>query len=308
MAEKQTTAVAKPEATASERFTNMIIREFSGLVSTMDMTQHQRRLARHLFIKIDTQLKDLETKRLASNETTKLPLVWANMNMAKLAIDTVHRVELGLDALIPNHIHPIPYFNKRGGTYDLDLRVGYAGKDFYRRRAAAIEPIDIIYELVYSTDAFRVLKRNAHNKVEGYEFEITKPFDRGEIVGGFGYVVYQQSGMNRLVLVSERDFQRAENLARATDFWRKHPVQMKFKTLVHRTTETLSVDPRKVDESYWIVESQDNEAEVTAEIVENANKELIDVDTATGEIIEDELPPEADNPEEGQQEMMRPEF
>jgi len=31
------------------------------------------------------------------------------------------------------------------------------------------------------------------NKVESYEFEVTNPFDRGEIVGGFYYHSYNEN-------------------------------------------------------------------------------------------------------------------
>ena len=75
-----------------------------------------------MFIAIDTQIKNLEVKRLDSGKDT-MPIVWSNINMNKLAIDAVHRVELGIDALIPNHMHPIPYFNKRLKLYDLDLQL-----------------------------------------------------------------------------------------------------------------------------------------------------------------------------------------
>jgi len=285
--EKKGTAVAKREPTQGEKFTSLVIREFGSTISdSLEMTPYQRHLAQHLFIKIDTTLKDLEAKRSSERQ----PIVWNNINLNKLAIDAVHRIDLGLDALIANHIHPIPYWNSKEGKYDLDLRIGYAGKDLYRRRMAVNEPQDIIYELVYSADRFIPIKRTLENSVESYEFEVTQPFDRGDIVGGFGYIVYADSHKNQLVIVTEKDFQKSKAMAKTQDFWTKNPVEMRYKTLVLRVTEKLQVDPRKVNESYLAVEAADDEAaegEMVAEIEENANKEVIDVDPETGEVIED---------------------
>jgi len=286
--EKKGTAVGKREPTPGEKFTSLVVREFGSTISdSLEMTPYQRHLAQHLFIKIDATLKDLEAKRSSERQ----PIVWNNINLNKLAIDAVHRIDLGLDALIANHIHPIPYWNSKEGKYDLDLRIGYAGKDLYRRRMAVNEPQDIIYELVYSADGFIPIKRTLKNSVESYEFEVTKPFDRGDIVGGFGYIVYADSHKNQLVIVTEKDFQKSQAMAKTQDFWTRNPVEMRYKTLVLRVTEKLQVDPRKVNESYLAVEAADDEAaeiEIEDEISENANKDVIDVDPETGEIVGDE--------------------
>jgi len=300
---KKQTAIAKQDPTASEQFTGMVIKEFSGLVGEMNITPHQKRLAQHLFIKIDASLKQLETKRF---DKTKQPIVWRNVNMIKLAIDCVHRVDLGLDALIPNHISPIPYWNSKEAKYDLDLRVGYVGKDFYRRKAAIEEPLNIIYELVYSTDKFKPLKKSLANPIDSYEFEITNPFDRGEVIGGFGYIMYADSQKNLLVLVTGKVFEKFKRLAKAGTFWEGFPVEMRYKTLVLRTTDKLSVDPDKIGESYQAVEQDETaEAEVVGEIAEKANKEVLNIEepekqktetteAETGEIIEKQTKPKRD--------------
>jgi len=276
-----TTTIVKQGPTAGEKFTNLIIREFGSTVSDkVEMSPYQRHLARHLFVKIDATLRELENKRLASNQSGRQPIVWANINMQKLALDAVHRVDLGLDALIENHIHPIPYWNAKQGKYDLDLRIGYVGKDFYRRKMATDVPKAIIYELVYSTDKFKPIKRTLQNKVESYEFEIDEPFDRGEIIGGFGYIMFEDSSKNELVIVTAKDFQKSKSQAKTQDFWTKNPTEMCYKTLVLRVTAKLQIDPTKVNESYLAVEAADEErteGEVAEEIAENANKNLLEI-------------------------------
>ena len=281
------TSIARQGPTAGEKFTNLVIREFGSTISdSVEMSPYQRHLARHLFVKIDATLRELENKRLASGQPGRQPIIWANINMQKLALDAVHRVDLGLDALIENHIHPIPYWNSREGKYSLDLRIGYLGKDFYRRKMATEVPKAIIYELVYDTDDFKPIKRTLQNKVESYEFEIVEPFARGEIRGGFGYIMFEDSSKNQLVIVTEKDFQKSKSLAKTQDFWTKNPTEMRYKTLVLRVTAKLQVDPTKVNESYLAVEADDEERtkiEVAGEIAEKANKNMIEVVTTSSE-------------------------
>lgn len=275
-AKKQELAPAEP--TVSARFTDMVISEFTSSVGDVTkFDEEQRRLAQHLFIKIDASLNTLEAKRASDNsKRDNAPIVWANINMQKLALDAMHRIELGLDALCPNHIHPIPYFNSRLKKYDLDLRIGYAGKDYYRRKVALEPPKDIRYELVYSTDNFIVRKKDQNNQEETYTYEITNPFERGEILGGFGYLIYDDPTKNKLVLVTKKDFERSEK-AGNRDFWTKYPTEMRFKTIITRVTDRLQIDPKKVSASYAAVEEQEAVAVIEGEIDANAN---------TGDIID----------------------
>lgn len=276
-----------PVKTNAQKFTDMVIREFSAMANRqVVLSLYQQHLAQNLFLKVDETLKSMEAKRIAAGKDKQTPITWENVNLNKLAIDAVHRIDLGLDALIPNHIHPIPYFNGKEKKYDLDLRIGYAGRDYYRRQAAVEEPVDIIYELVYKNDHFRPIKRSFKDEVESYEFEIKNPWDRGEIVGGFGYIMYADSRKNQLITVSEADFRKSQSAAKSGDFWTKYPVEMRFKTLVHRVTSKLALDPRKITDSYKAVEAVDQtEAAFREEVAVNANTgEIIDVepgDTAT---------------------------
>jgi recombination protein RecT len=265
--------------TSSERFMNNIQTQFAAEVgSPIAFSDYERALAQHMFLKLDSVLQELEAKRLKDGKDKITPYNWHNVNMRKLSLDAVHTVQLGLDALIPNHIHPVPYFNGKEKKYDLDLRVGYVGKAYYRMEAAVEKPKDIVIELVYSSDVFKPMKKSFRNEIESYEFEITNPFDRGNIIGGFGYLVYEDQSKNKLITVSEKDFENSRKAAQSDKFWSKHPEKMRYKTLVHRVTENLQIDPKKVNASYLHVESKDSEEEVRREVSENANKEIIDVE------------------------------
>ncbi|MGJ9384284.1 recombinase RecT [Salipaludibacillus sp. CF4.18] len=275
MTEKNEVAVR----TSSERFLNNVQTQFSTEAgSPIAFSPYEKQLAQHLFLKLDSVLKDLEAKRVKNGEK-KSPYDWHNVNMRKLSLDAVHSVQLGLDALIPNHIHPVPYFNGKEKKYDLDLRVGYVGKAYYRMEAAVDKPKDVILELVHETDKFKPIKKSLGTSTESYEFEITNAFERGKVIGGFGYLVFDDETKNKLILVSKADFDKSKKSAQSQTFWNNHPEKMQFKTLVHRVTEHLKIDPKKVNASYLHMENKDEEESVRREVNENANQEILDVES-----------------------------
>lgn len=280
----QNNAAKKPEGKQemqlpAVRFVNEVQRQFvAELGDSLKFTDYEKTLAQHMYVKIDTALAEAESKRTDQN---KPPIVWANVNLQKLALDAVHRIGLGLDALIPNHIHPIPYFNSRTKQYDIDLRIGYMGKDYCRRKMCTEEPLEVIYHLVHEHDVFIPIMKSARNEVESYEFEIQQPFDRGKVVGGFGYIVYADSRKNKLVIVTMKDFEKARNAAQSDKFWSpdKWEEEMMYKTIVHRVSEKLPLDPTKVNaKSYAYVERQEEEDRYEREVIENANQTTIDVE------------------------------
>ena len=283
----------KNKLVVSQRFVKQVETQFTAeMGSKLEFSDYEKTLAQHLFLKVDSSLKDFEDKRATSNQS-KSPYIWDNINMSKLAIDAVHRIALGLDALLPNHIHPVPYFNKNVKKYNLDLRIGYEGKDYYRREMAVDKPVDIIYELVYENDTFKPVKKSLKNEVENYDFEINNPFDRGEIIGGFGYIIYENSKKNKLTIVTNDDFEKSQKYAKSDTFWTNHPVKMKYKTLVHKTLEKLKVDPKKINaKSYAYIDGQDNEERVYQEIEGNANSQSLDVDYEMAENEQDPAPEE----------------
>lgn len=280
-------------ATTSERFVAEVQRQFTAQMgSQLAWTDYQRTLAQHLFLKIDATLKALDAKR----QDNQASYTWENVNLQKLALDAVHRVSLGLDALIPNHIHPIPYWNSALKKYDIDLRIGYVGKLFCRTELAVEKPLDVIIHLVHETDRFVPLFRGANREIESYEFEVTQPFNRGPVVGGFGYIMYEDPRKNRLVLVTMEDFDKARRAAKSTEFWgdekdEKWRKEMMYKTVVHRVADKIPLDPRKVNApSYAYIEAQEAEAE-EREMAAKANGVVIDVEPEYA----DEAPP-ADEP------------
>lgn len=236
---------------------------------------NQKTLGQHLFLKINQSFKELNEKWIDKGQNKKIS--WDNIDTNKLLIDSVHIINLGLDGLLKNHLHIIPFWNKSKGKYDINLMPGFMGKDFYRRKVAPIEPLNIIYELVFETDFFKAIKKDKDHKIETYEFCINEPFKRGKIIGGFGYIEFENQSLNKLITVSEDDFVRYSSKSKQKYFWDENPIEMRYKTIVHRTTEKLQEDPNKVNQSYFKIENEEFKGE-DSEKIDNEKVELIDFD------------------------------
>ena len=279
-----TTAVAgAPQANMSERFMQKVVCEFSGSVGEFQITEYQRQLIQGYFIGVDRALKTAEAERVRKNENNRdhkydnnIPVTWANVNMTDLALDVVHYARLGLDTMQANFITPIPYLNKKAGRYDVNLMLGYNGIKYIAEKFALCSPKSVTIELVYSTDNFKPHKKGRGNDIESYDFEIMNPFDRGHIVGGFGYIEYDDPKKNELVLMSMKDIEKRKPEYASANFWggkanewkngKKVEVdkdgwldEMCRKTLIREvySPKHILLDPRKVDDSYQYMKQRE---------------------------------------------------
>jgi len=66
--EAPSTDLSKNQPSQSERFTNMVVKEFSTNAGGIKLTSLQRKLCQNYFIKLDQTLKDNEKKRLAKSK------------------------------------------------------------------------------------------------------------------------------------------------------------------------------------------------------------------------------------------------
>lgn len=305
LVKKEENQVQAKELTASERFTGMVVKEFQGNVGVLNINEYQKQLIRGYFIGIDNALKKAEEARLNKNswKSTKeedknnLPITWQNVNMNDLAIAVVHHAKLGLDMQIPNHLNAIPYKNNKTQKYDIGFLKGYKGLEYIATQLSLYPIRNITVELIYSNDVFEIVNKDNITK---YNFIIKNPFDRGDIIGGFGYIEYLDESRNRIITLSKKDIDKRKPSYAAAEFWggekynpatkQKEQVdgwyeEMARKTIARATYNAVPIDPKKVNESYaYVINSNDNayenviEAQVAEEIDENANKELIDIE------------------------------
>lgn len=303
------TQLQERKPTASERFTNMVVNEFQGNIGGLNLNNYQKQLIRNYFIGIDNALKIAETNRSYSKKKANdPPVTWDNVNMNKLAVDVVQNAKMGLDMSIANHLHVVPFKNGKTNKYDLTLMPGYEGLKYIAANLALYKVSDIKVELVYENDIFQPTYKN---NIEGYEFKITNPFARGNVIGGFGYIRYENEVHNKLVVMSIEELLKRKPSTASVEFWggpkdkwedgkkvgteniEGWTNEMLYKTMVRATCKKITVDPKKVNDSYiYVMESKENyyidnqEEKVQEEIDENANKSLIDIET--GEIQDTE--------------------
>ena len=298
----------------SERFTSLVLKEFGGnIAGDLMVTDHHKALIQGYFIAIDRALAAAEENRKRKNEKNAdhkfdndLPVVWTNVNLTDLAIDLMHYAKLGLDMQEPNMLFAIPYKNNKRNIYDVVLMEGYNGIRLIAERYAIDPPKNVVVEVVYSTDKFRVVKKDISHRVEGYEFEITNPFSRGELVGGFAFLEFDDPTKNKLITMSKNDILKRKPASASPEFWggkktvwengKKSEVELDgwFDEMVRKTLireaygkKHLPRDPRKVDDAYRHLELKELEyAKLAAaeEIKQLAN--TVDVDPDTGEISE----------------------
>lgn len=317
--EVTTTTQESTQLSNSEKFTNKVLREFGGSVSGMvEVTNYQRSLIQGYFVQIDRALKGFEDRRIRTNANNKDhkwdnndPCTWQTIDLNALALDVVHYARMGLDMMQPNHLSAIPYKDNNrkaaSGTqmYTLNLMPGYNGIQYIAEKYALDKPLSVTVELVYSTDTFKPHKKSAANKVESYDFEINNPFDRGDIIGGFGYIEYDDQTRNKLIMMSKKDIEKRKPKKAAAEFWggmktewqngKKTEVEtdgwyeeMCLKTIKREvySAKNMPRDPKKIDDSYQYMKAQE---------LRLAQMEVVDiVDERTASIPVDILEPVAE--------------
>ncbi|MFA6662018.1 MAG: recombinase RecT, partial [Bacilli bacterium] len=277
------------------------------------------------FIGIDRALQVQEENRVRKNEKctdpkymNDLPYIWQNVNLKDLALDVVHYARMGLDMMQKNHISPIPYKNNKTNMYDITLMPGYVGIEYIARKYATEPPTAVTTELVYSTDTFKPIKKNRENKVESYEFEINNPFDRGEIIGGFGYIEYSDPAKNTLIIMTKADVEKRKPQYAAAEFWGgtiKKYVNGKltsvetdgwypemFEKTIRREVfneKHIQRDPQKIDDNYQYMKMRESRmAEMAAQNEIDANANTIIINADTGEVEQHKLtPPQNEKPQ-----------
>lgn len=294
--------VAKPQETASVRFTNMVMKEFSDGVGKIELTDFQKRLIQNYFIGIDLALKAAEERRLKKHEKYRdpVPVTWDNVDLPNLARSVVSAARIGWDPMQDNHVSLIPFKDNTTGKYVINIMPGYRGLELKARKYGLDVPDYVVVELVHENDHFKQIKKDRNNPIETYEFEIQNPFNRGKIVGGFYYHGWKDNPeKNRLVVFTLEEILKRKPEHAAVEFWGGEKEvwengkkvgtkkiegwfkEMCWKTIYRAAYRAITIDSQKIDDDYIhqkMMEESFAESEVAREIAENANQEFIDVD------------------------------
>ena len=297
----QMTTQEPQKLSASERFTNLVIKEYNQ-TGKYEPTEHEKQLIRNYFIAIDQTLAKAEAERLRKNESNSdprynndLPYDWNHLNLPQLAQDLAHYARVGLDMKQDNTLFPIPYKDNKAQKYTMTLMEGYNGIKLQAVKYA-LEPFDsVTVEVVYENDHFRPIKKDSRSPIESYEFEIVNPFDRGKPIGVFGYIEYADPAKNRLVVFSEKDVMKRKPKYASPEFWGGEKTvyekgrgtktvvlegwlpEMFEKTMKREIygSKRIPRDPDKVDESYQYIRQREQQFEdlvIEAEVSDLGNR------------------------------------
>lgn len=289
--------IAPATQTVSQKFIARVAKQFeASMGGSISWTPLQQALGQNLYIKLDQTFTELEQKRASNfNKKNDPPITWDNVNFEKLTKDCSRCVRRELDALLDNFVQIIPYLNSRTKQYDVSIRPGYNGVDHISRRFALDPILDIKYQLVHETDVFEV---KIENGIEMPYFKQTSPFKPGNVIGGYGYIMYDDPRKNRLYICEYREFEKAKNASPGVEFWggiqskwvdgedgkrkkvdgeydEKFEKEMQRKTLMYRVNATVKLDPAKINVVELYHDLDSIEEGMIIEVAENANKESL---------------------------------
>lgn len=284
----------------SERFTSMVMSQYSQTGSVYSFTEREKQLIRNYFICIDQMLSKTEAERQRKNAANRnheydnaLAYSWNTIDLPQLAQDLAHYARVGLDMMEDNTLFAIPYKDNKGSKYTVTLMEGYNGIR-YQAEKYALDPFKAVtVEVIYQNDIFHVIKKDSRNPVEGYEFEIPNPLDRGEPIGVFGYIEYEDPKKNKLVVFSKADVMKRKPKYASPEFWggkktvyeKGKPVEVTLdgwvpemyeKTMKREIygSKRIPRDPAKIDESYQYIRKREQQFEdiaIDAEVAERGN-------------------------------------
>ena len=263
----------------SNHFVNRVLTELNGSVE-VSWNPEEKRLAQGYYMGIERSLQAAEERR----NTTKNSLAfnWKNTIIdSDLAQKIASNVRLGLDMRIDNNLFVVPRKDNKVGKYRLSFMVGFEGRKLIAKKFALDKIVDIKDELVYSTDKFSILKKDANRDVESYTFEVTNPFDRGKLVGGFVYVQFENPTKNFVFLMSIKEIEKCKSKALTSAIWDEWFDLMARKTIIHAACKKITIDPAKINDAYrqWERSETENAIDKANEVIyENANNgDVIDV-------------------------------
>lgn len=265
----------------SERFAAKVFSLYGQDIGTIETNEYMRSLIQGYFISIDRALKIAEDARQRKKRNQDpTPVTWENVNLNDLALDVMHYAKIGLDMQMDNQLWPIPFKNNKTGLYDVNLMQGYGGIQYIAEKYALTPPTSVTIEIVYSSDVFVAIKKSKDNPMDAYTFDITQPFDRGEVVGGFGYIEYPDPKKNELITMTRAQIEKRKPEYASPEFWggekdkwengqkvgKEHVEgwfdEMCYKTLVREVYSSKHIlrDPQKIDENYRYLKRRDAEA------------------------------------------------
>lgn len=301
--------VAAAQIPNSQRFANKILNEFADSAGAIKISDKHRRLIQGYFIGISHALNTAEANRLRKNANNKdhnydepLAYKWNNVDLnAAFAQALMQYAKLGVDMTLPNQLAPVLFKDNKINKYTCSFIIGYEGRRIIAQKYALNPFVNVITELVYENDEFIPHKKDNKNTSDTYEFRIANPFNRGAIVGAFGYVIREDERQNELFILTKEQIDKRKPDRAAAEFWGGTKIvyengkkttkevagwyeEMALKTMKNYVYKHITIDAQKVDDVYTALleaESDLNEKRLASEVSQHANSTVIDIEAET---------------------------
>lgn len=241
----------KEELSLATRFSNKVIASYADVAKGVEITQKERTLIANYFIKIDESLKN-----------SKQGYNWKMVRMDELSLSVANLAKMGLDMAIPGTVSFIPFRVKDTGSIRLTPCIGVKGYEFLAKRFGVDPPDNLVVELIYSNDKFSLLKKDANHEYESYIFEVTNPFDRGEIIGAVAALEYKDKMKNKVMAMSLKELLSYKPDKADPTFWGggENRKKMLEKTIGKQILKKVALDPEKMNsvrDSMKYIESEE---------------------------------------------------
>lgn len=267
-------SVVEQKVSMIDRFTEKVIECYGDCSNGLEATEKEKDIIKGYFLSIDLALKN-----------SKDGYSWKMVEIDKLAPKLKHYARIGLDMQLPNHLSPVPFKTGNTGKIAINLIPGYEGR-VYIAKKFALDPIDdIVVKLVGKNDTFKPIYKDKNNKCDNYIYEENNAFDKGEIIGGFAYIVYPDETKNKLIKMSIAEIKK-HMPKHGSSFWTGDwKEKMWEKTLVIEACKKITLDAEKIRaykedlEQIKADELNNSFAQSNTQATENmCSEEMIDVD------------------------------
>lgn len=276
--------------TIAQRFTNAVVSAYGDVARGIDVTPKQMQLISNYYIKLDEMFKNPD-----------INIFWKQVKLPALANTLAHMAKLNLDMAL-GQLSFIPFFDRKSGKYNLVSIISAKGYEYIAKTYGLDSPEHATVELVYSTDKFSIAKKDANHECDSYTFEVQNPFDRGKIVGGFGYLEFSDKTKNFILVMSEADILKYKPRNASNNFWSGENMKKMYeKTIAKQLFKKVTLDPDKVNsvsDSFKQIEVQ----ELNFTLAEAKN--TIDENMCSGEVVDIDVEVSDSNPVENTVEVV----
>lgn len=256
------------------RFTTSVVSAFTD-IAKVQVTEKQKTIIANYYVKLNEML-------VSQN------IPWQKIKMNDLALTLAHMAKLNLDMSL-GHLSFIPFNNYKEGTVTLAPVISAGGYEYIAKEYGVEKINHVTVELVYATDKFLMIKKDANHNSDSYTFEVANPFNRGNVVGGFGYLEFEDETKNKIITMSVEEILKYKPAKAKEEFWSgENAKRMYEKTIAKQLLKRVVLDPDKVNDiqsTFKVIDEKD--MDYNAEIA----KEEVNENLGTGEVIDIDYTP-----------------